>query len=137
MSVINTYTRMFENVMSSGRPDQAKTLDAWQRRAITTREALMEVYKQYVSDLDDINQKYSSTYAKFQREPLDEDFTLMTKIARERIIDDLNSVLDAKRKQLSQGMDAPSDEDTMCFCVHILRMPPESQMELLNMITDA
>ena len=121
MSAINTYQRMFENVMSSGHPDQAKTLDAWQRRAITTREALMEVYKQYASDLDDINQKYSSTYAKFQREPLDEDFTLMTKIARERIIDDLNGVLDAKRKQLSQSMDAPSDEDLRLLSVLQMR----------------
>ena len=95
--------------MTSGQIDQSKTLAAWKRRTLVTRSALMEVKKEYLAEKQKIEADYKGEALKTRIDALNSDYREMVKIAMDRAEKDLEDVLKAKRKALSESQDAPSE----------------------------
>ena len=120
--LMTNYTRIFENAhRPTGKVDEAKTMKAWKERATVTRDALTELRRQYDADRDAINAKYKPTAAAERIAPLTADYEAVVAVAKKRLNDDLDSVMQAKREQLSRAQDAPTDSAVRLLSVLNMR----------------
>lgn len=115
------YERLFSRAINSGTPDNSKTLKAFRRRAIITREALKLANEQYQADLKKLSETYKQKALEEHRKPLDDEYKGLVKLAKERCLDDLESVLEGKRKQFDKSNDAPTDEQVRLLTVLSMR----------------
>lgn len=108
---IRNYNLLFEKATASvGNPDKQKTLLAWHNRAATTRQALLTVKSEHMAKLKEIDETYSPAVAIEKRKDAEADFEAVKKIAIRRITDDLETVLEGKRRQFEKSNRAPTDE---------------------------
>lgn len=108
---------LYIRAINTGTPDKAKTLKAFQRRAIITREALKLASEQYQADLKELGETYKQKALEERRKPLDDEYKAIVKLAKERCLDDLESVLEGKRKQFDRSNDAPTEEQVRLLTV--------------------
>lgn len=104
------YHDMIEKA-TAGSPNKEKTLDAWQRRAIAVRGAMLAIKADYKKELDELKETYSPKFFEEKRQKVDEDYKALRDIAVKKVTDDLEAVLDSKRAQFDRSSSAPSDED--------------------------
>ena len=105
------YLRIFDNANKpDGRIDRSGTLSAWKQRAMVTRSALEVLRGEYEKEVAKVNTTYKPAAAAERIRPLREDFDEVAKIAKDRVLTDLNAVLAAKRQALSRSQDAPSED---------------------------
>ncbi len=102
---------MIEKATAAGNPNREKTLDAWQRRAITVRGAMLNIKADYQKELDDLRTTYSPQVFEEKRKTVDEDYKTLRNLAIKKVSDDLQNVLDSKRAQYDKCSGAPSAED--------------------------
>ena len=103
------YQKTFDRAMNTGHPDTALTLKSFQRRAGVTRGAVMMLTDEYKADLKKLQATYSPKEFEARRAALDEEYNGIVKIAKQRLTDDLNEVLEAKRKQFDKSTGAPTE----------------------------
>ncbi len=104
------FKRTFDALNNAGTPDRERSLAGWQRRAAITRSALMEIKRQHKDEVAALAKTFQPKALEERRQPLDDAFSEVTKIAKERAMQDLDEVLDGKRKQFDRANDAPSEE---------------------------
>nr|AHF27189.1 hypothetical protein [uncultured bacterium Contig1777] len=108
---INKYERIFDAAYrTAGTPDKAKTLQGWKLRAHVTREALETLWAEHCKQVEAIRAEFQPGPAQTRIAPLVDDWNAVLRIAKNRVLDDLNDVMDAKREQLRKAQDAPSTE---------------------------
>lgn len=105
------YSNMIEKATAAGNPNKEKTLDAWQRRAIAVRAALLNIKGDFAKELDELSATYSPQVFEEKRKTVDEDYKALRDIAIKKVSDDLQNVLNAKRAQYDKCSGAPSAED--------------------------
>lgn len=110
-SVMYRYHDMIEKATAAGSPNKEKTLDAWQRRAIAVRGAMLNIKADYQKELDELRETYSAKTFEEKRQSVDEDYKTLRDVAIKKVADDLEAVLDSKRAQFDRSSSAPSDED--------------------------
>ncbi len=116
-----TYARIFSNAVNRGDPDTAKTLKAFQKRCGIIREAVKEAKRQYDADLHRLGEELSSKAFDRERKALDDDFTGLVLLAKQRCLDDLEGVLNGKRAEFSKRSGAPTEEQLRLLTVLQMR----------------
>ena len=102
--------RTFETAIRLNNPDHDKTLLAWQRRAIVTRNALMQIKKDHDKEVAKLRETYTPKALESRLEPLDAEMKEIIALAKKRVSDDLDNVMKEKRKQLDESLKAPTEE---------------------------
>lgn len=110
-SSIYRYQTILERATSAGTPNRDKSLDAWQRRAIVTREVMLTIKEDYKKKLDELKDRYSAKAFEIERQPVDDDYNKIREIAIQKVLEDLGNVLDGKRAQFDKSSGAPTAED--------------------------
>lgn len=106
------YGTIYERAMRVvSNANQDLTLKAFQKRTAQTREAVKLAYQEYVNDVKELDGTYIPKIAQQKREPLEQEYRAIVKLAKQRCYDDLARVLDAKRQQFSKTHEAPSEAD--------------------------
>lgn len=109
-SNIYRYQIMLENAIKNVNPDKERTLEAWQRRTIITRNAVLKIKEENEAVLKELADTYSAKVFSEKRKAADADYNLVLKLAKDKAIGDLENILAGKRAQFSRSMDAPTDE---------------------------
>lgn len=121
------YRRAFEGLNKMPADvDKSKDLIAWQKRAGVTRSAWKQVKTEHDAAIAEINATYTPAAAAEKIADENEAFNEITKIARERMVEGLEEVLDAKRKAFDKANAAPSDAAVRMLSVLALRTSVEA-----------
>ena len=111
MNDIFRYQVMLERATNAGNPNREKTLDAWQRRTITTRAALLKIKEDYEAELQKLRETYTPKVFEEKRRQPDQDYAALRALAVNKATEDLKSVLASKRAQFDRSSGAPTEED--------------------------
>ena len=105
------YNRIYQRAMSiASNVDGSLTLKSFQRRTSQIRAALQLAHKEYAADIAEIDKTYTPAVAEPKKAALTEEYKALTKIAKERALDDLSKTIAAKRAQFSETFAAPDEE---------------------------
>ena len=108
---INRYERVFNNAYrTAGTPDRSRSFQGWKLRAHVTREALETLWIEHCKQVEAIRAEFQPGPAQTRIAPIVDDWNAVLRIAKNRVLDDLNDVMDAKREQLRKAQGAPSTE---------------------------
>lgn len=109
MNEMNNYHTIYDRTLRSGNPVPGKTLHGWHERACLTRNALMLAKESYERDLAELRETYTPKAFAERRQEADMQYKGLVDVARKRILDDLESVLESKRQQFDRSNSAPSE----------------------------
>ena len=121
MANLFSYHQIYEKTLRSGNPVKERTLSAWHSRAVMTRNALLLAKTQYESDLKELEDTYSAKTFAEKRKEIDNEFSVLTDIARKRVEADLQEVLESKRSWYDKCNSAPSESVTRLLTVLNMR----------------
>ncbi len=104
------YHTIYDRTLRSGNPVPGKTLHGWHERACLTRNALLLAKEAYERDLAELRETYTPKAFAERRQEADTQYRGLVDVARKRIVDDLEVVLESKRQQFDRSNSAPSEE---------------------------
>lgn len=117
-NALTDYALLFDRATrTNGLIDKDKTLAGWHQKAIVTREALQMVREKRDADIAEIKKTYQTEAANARIAPLLEEYSAVVSTAKQRAIDALQPVIDAKRRTLEKAADAPSEETVRLLSV--------------------
>lgn len=116
------YSKLFVNATKpTGTLDKANSLAGWQLRVIKAHEALAEIRKQHEIIRDNINSTYKPEAAKEQMQPYEEELEAVRQMALKGLTEDLDEVLEGKRRVFQKSLDAPTEDQLRLLQVLSLR----------------
>lgn len=105
------YAKLYRNATApTGIIDTAKSLAGWQTHAVKAREALMQAQEEHEKRVAKIESEYKPEAASKQLAPYVEELEAVQKMAVHDLEEELDEVLEGKRKQFQKSLAAPSDE---------------------------
>lgn len=122
MAGYNEYLRVYESAMRQrGKPAEARSLDSWRKNCAVIRQAVMSVKAVFEAEKKRMwGDLKADAYFK-AIEPLQANYNFVLEQARTMMKNELKSVLNAKREQLSKCLDAPTEDDLRLLNVLNLR----------------
>ena len=95
---------------TSSTVDSGKTFATWHKKAIEIREVVKQVKQKIDEEITEIKNTYQPGVSSEMIAPLNEKYNSVVKNAKQRAVDALEIVVDAKMKALEKSADAPSEE---------------------------
>ncbi len=110
MNILARYSKIFEGATAAGNPDTEKSLAGWHKRACIKRNALLELKREHLKELDSLRDTYAPKVFEERRTELDAAYNTVVARVKDRLTEDLNAVLEGKRKQFDKSTGAPTEE---------------------------
>lgn len=108
---VSAYSKLLHSATApTGTIDRAKSLAGWQEHAIRSREDIMTAKAGYAKREAEIKAEFQPEAASIRLAPIQAEIDGMVQIARQRLEEELEEVLEAKRAQFSKSLDAPSED---------------------------
>lgn len=105
------YHRLIENAVNTGSARKSGTFRGWQEKAIKARQALKQVRQDYEQDLQELHGKYTTKYFLEEKAKLEANYNGIVQSAVTKLTEDLEDVIESKRRQFDKVSGAPSAED--------------------------
>lgn len=110
-SALRDYEVLLDRATSiGGTIDGSKTFATWHKKAIEIREVVKQVKQKIDEEITEIKNTYQPSLVAELIAPLNEKYNSVVKNAKQRAVDALEIVVDAKMKALEKSADAPSEE---------------------------
>lgn len=108
---LKRYNEIYERTLrNAGNPNKERSLAGWRERAGITRMAIRYAKAEHDKQVKEAQERYSNAVFGEKLAEYDADYSIMLDIAKKRVTDDLEDILEGKRQQYDKSMGAPSEE---------------------------
>lgn len=120
MNELARFAKILENATSGANVDRSKTFVAWHHRSAIVRQALLNFKDERDEKIEYANQNYRGRTYDNAIEQANKDFDDLVKIANDKVLSDLQDVVESKEKAWSKANSAPSND--MLNLLRVLEM---------------
>lgn len=105
------YKRLIESTTDAGHAAKSGTFRAWHAKCVNTRQALQQARADHDAELQELQGVYTTRIFLQKKAEIDEKFNSIVNDAKNKLIEDLETVIESKQRQFEARSGAPSAED--------------------------
>ena len=129
-SIMPDFEATLRSIYSGSGKGNAASFAGWVQRTQATRKALLENKRQHREELEQMKDIYAQRVLDEKKAAYEIDEMELASIARDRVTEDLETVIAAKTAQYNRAMGAPSEEQLRL--VSVMRMRQETGEDLTS-----